>query len=68
MGHGYKDCDAWKDVISDLREDDFPYSLALKVESFLVGKESLQFGFADRNPCISLRMSDTMDRLRISLL
>lgn len=42
IGHGFKDCSESKDVLSDLPEDELPYSLALKAESNTVGRESFQ--------------------------
>ncbi|MBA0738486.1 hypothetical protein Gogos_011832 [Gossypium gossypioides] len=44
MGHGIKECTEVSNVIKHLLEDDLPYSVALKVESKLVGKVSQKLG------------------------
>ncbi|MFQ6657039.1 hypothetical protein Gotur_026878 [Gossypium turneri] len=41
MGHVAKDCKEISNLEVEKKEDDLPYSLALKAESNLVGKESL---------------------------
>ncbi|MBA0785417.1 hypothetical protein Gotri_026419, partial [Gossypium trilobum] len=46
MGHAVKDCIEIPNLGEEKLEEDLPYSLALKVESNLVGKEILQFGFS----------------------
>lgn len=49
VGHAVKDCIEIPNLGEEKLEEDFPYSLALKVESNLVGKEILQFGFSVKN-------------------
>ncbi|MBA0742589.1 hypothetical protein Gogos_015631 [Gossypium gossypioides] len=46
MGYAVKDCIKIPNLGEEKLEEDLPYSLALKVESNLVGKEILQFGFS----------------------
>ncbi|MBA0572527.1 hypothetical protein Golob_002863, partial [Gossypium lobatum] len=46
---GVKECDAILPTDErDKAEDDYPYSLTLKVEPNLLGKESLKFGFSTK--------------------
>lgn len=48
MGHGVVDCTKIADAQKDKGEDEFSYSLALKVESNMFGKESLLLGNANK--------------------
>ncbi|MBA0754917.1 hypothetical protein Gogos_021245 [Gossypium gossypioides] len=43
MGHGLKDCTQIIPVKKSKISDDPPYTLALKAESKLIGKESMKF-------------------------
>lgn len=45
MGHGLKECNKCSSIVKEKADDDLPYSLALKAESNVLGKENLQFGF-----------------------
>ncbi|MBA0804934.1 hypothetical protein Gohar_004487 [Gossypium harknessii] len=44
MGHGIKDCNETPDESKELSKEDPPFSLALKVESNLIGKVNKQLG------------------------
>ncbi|MBA0826105.1 hypothetical protein Goarm_010991 [Gossypium armourianum] len=46
MGHGVKECSNIPIAEREKIDDEYSYSLALKVESNLIGKESFQFGFS----------------------
>lgn len=46
MGHGLKDCNVSSDAVKEMPEDALLYSVALKVESNLVGKECHKLGFS----------------------
>ncbi|MBA0780624.1 hypothetical protein Gotri_004703, partial [Gossypium trilobum] len=48
MGHGVKVCNGIPTDEKDKLKDELPYSLALKVESNLLGNESLKFGFSTK--------------------
>ncbi|MBA0693002.1 hypothetical protein Goari_010519 [Gossypium aridum] len=45
LGHGVKECQVLSSVEKERSDGDFPYSIELKAESNLVGKESLLFEF-----------------------
>lgn len=44
MGLGVKECDVLTEEDKGKPEKDFPYSVALKAESAMIGSECLQFG------------------------
>lgn len=44
MGHGAKDCEFLTDEKKHKSVEDFPYSVALKAESSMIGKECFHFG------------------------
>ncbi|MBA0645641.1 hypothetical protein Goklo_013708 [Gossypium klotzschianum] len=46
MGHGVKECSKIPIAECEKIDNEYSYSLALKVESNLIGKESFQFGFS----------------------
>lgn len=48
MGHLAKDCVAVIKQGTEIGEGELPYSVALKIESKLVGRESLQLGMVDK--------------------
>lgn len=48
MGHNLQECELVLPSIKDLLEDEYPFSLALKVESKLFGKESARFGVTNK--------------------
>ncbi|KAH1128958.1 hypothetical protein J1N35_000336 [Gossypium stocksii] len=48
MAHIVKDCNDMMKQWKDIREDNFPYSIALKAESSLLGRESLRLGKTDK--------------------
>ncbi|PPD74213.1 hypothetical protein GOBAR_DD28865 [Gossypium barbadense] len=64
MGHVAKDCKEISNLEVEKREDDLPYSLALKAESNLVGKESLQLGVSVKKSmkqCLYTRENEGLD-------
>lgn len=48
MGHAIKECNVIKMNVKELPEHELLYSLALKAESTLMGKESLKFGVSTK--------------------
>lgn len=48
MGHDLQDCDVISNEIKQNADDELPFLAALKVESNLMGKESLKFGISAR--------------------
>lgn len=46
MGHSLKECVTVSESIKEQCEDDLPYSLALKAESNLMGRETMKFGYS----------------------
>lgn len=48
MDHGLQDCDVVSDEIKQYANGEFPFSIALRAESNLVGKKSVKFGFFAR--------------------
>ncbi|MBA0629315.1 hypothetical protein Godav_023895 [Gossypium davidsonii] len=48
MRHRVKECTCISVAEREKKDDEYPYSMALKAESNLIGKESLQFGFSTK--------------------
>ncbi|MBA0839716.1 hypothetical protein Goarm_005419 [Gossypium armourianum] len=46
MGHGVKECTSISIAKREKADNEYSYSLALKVESNLIGKENFQFVFS----------------------
>ncbi|MBA0648205.1 hypothetical protein Goklo_015972 [Gossypium klotzschianum] len=70
MGHVAKECTEISKLGKEIREDDIPYSLALKAGSNLVGKESLQLGVSGRkfmDQCLYTGEKEEWDTSKINL-
>ncbi|PPS01723.1 hypothetical protein GOBAR_AA18948 [Gossypium barbadense] len=64
MGYAMKDCTAISNLGEEKLEYDLPYSLPLKAESNLIGKESLQFGFSVKKSmkqCLYIRENERVE-------
>ncbi|MBA0822173.1 hypothetical protein Goarm_018987, partial [Gossypium armourianum] len=71
MGHVAKECTEISKLRKEIREDDIPYSLALKAGSNLVGKESLQLGVSGRKfmeQCLYTGEKEEWDTSKINLV
>ncbi|PPR94215.1 hypothetical protein GOBAR_AA26461 [Gossypium barbadense] len=60
LGHGIKECNVTKNEVQEIAEDQLPYSLVLKVEPNLLGKETMQMGGGgdDREHCDSFNVGE----------
>ncbi|KAH1048228.1 hypothetical protein J1N35_039012 [Gossypium stocksii] len=71
MGHVAKECTDISKLRKESGEDDLPYSLALKAESNLVGRESLQLGNIGRKfmeQCLYTREKKERDTSAVKLI
>lgn len=71
MGHVAKECTKISKLGKEIREDDIPYSLALKAGSNLVGKESLQLGVSGKKfmeQCLYTGEKEEWDTSKINLV
>lgn len=48
MGNGVKECTSISIAKREKADDEYSYSLVLKAESNLIGKENFQFGFSKK--------------------
>lgn len=48
MGHGLQDCDVVPDSVKNSTDDELPFSVALKAEPNMLGRESLKLGVFTR--------------------
>ncbi|KAK5825278.1 hypothetical protein PVK06_020092 [Gossypium arboreum] len=70
MRYVMKECTEISKLGKELGEDNLPYSLVLKAESNLVGRESLQLGVSGRKfaeQCLYTRETDERDKSKVKL-